>query len=465
MYLAGEAGVSMLGVYLFITFGNGFRYGRSYLFACQLLCLIGFTVVLLTAPYWAKHQVAGWGLMIALVVLPLYVSTLLKRIQEARNKAEEANRAKSSFLANMSHEMRTPLNGIVGVADLLNTTSLTLEQSELIRLLRHSVALLRSLVDDVLDISKIEAGRLSLEDVNFDLHALLNGLLRMLRTHATAKGLKLHSIIDPAIEFWLRGDPHHLRQVLLNLLSNALKFTSAGEVSVRVSLISETESSVRVRFEVSDTGIGIPLDAQAKIFEQFVQADDSTTRRFGGTGLGTAIAKQLVELMGGQIGVRSQVGVGSTFWFELSLGKPERLAGDEHLGATGQPGGAEAVLIADHVAVAGHCMRALDAAGCAIRQVVELSNALSWLHTHASKTSAMPQVIAVSATYAKSHELLQRLSNDYAEQSVAIVYLLDGEELTVDQANQLRKLPGVSVLANGSDQRLLRNAIHAAYYT
>src|SRR6202158_3517768 len=319
MFLAGESGVSMVGVYLFITFGNGFRYGRAYLFACQTLCLVGYCGVLLLAPYWLTHRVAGWCLMLALVVLPLYVSTLLKRIQESRARAEEANRAKSSFLANMSHEMRTPLSGIVGVADLLQTTTLSPQQAELMRLMRHSVILLRSLVDDVLDISKIEAGRLTIEMADFDLHATLNGLFGLLRPHANAKGLGFHAMGDPAIDYRLRGDPHHLRQVLLNLLSNAIKFTEGGEIAVEVTLLAETDEGLRLRFDVRDTGIGISEAVQQRIFERFVQADDSTTRRYGGTGLGTTIAKQLVELMGGAIGLKSALGEGSSFWFDLPL--------------------------------------------------------------------------------------------------------------------------------------------------
>ena len=235
VFVANEAGISMIAVYLFITFGNGFRYGRRYLFGCQVLCLIGFISALLFSPYWREHAVAGWCLVIALVVLPLYVSTLLKRIQEARARAEEANLAKTTFLANMSHEMRTPLNGIIGVVDLLQVSHLDLQQSELIRLLRHSIGVLRSLVDDVLDISKIEAGRLSLEVVDFDLHAMLNGLVRLLRPHASVKGIRLYALVDPAIDYQLHGDPHHLRQVLLNLLTNAIKFTHHGEIIVAVS--------------------------------------------------------------------------------------------------------------------------------------------------------------------------------------------------------------------------------------
>jgi two-component system sensor histidine kinase RpfC len=153
MFLAGEAGASMIGVYLFITFGNGFRYGRVYLFACQALCLLGYAAVLGLDDHWQHHQTVGWSLMVALVVLPLYVSTLLERIEQARAKAEEANKAKTTFLANMSHEMRTPLNGVVGAIELFRTTNLDARQSELMRLLQHSVGILRGLVDDVLDIS------------------------------------------------------------------------------------------------------------------------------------------------------------------------------------------------------------------------------------------------------------------------------------------------------------------------
>src|SRR5579862_232040 len=317
--LAGDSGVGLIGVFLFITFGNGFRYGRNYLFLCQAFCLVGFLPIVLFAPWWSGEPYIGWGLMFSLILLPLYVSTLLKRIHEARSKAEEANKAKSSFLANMSHEMRTPLNGIVGVTDLLLATRLNSEQSDLMRMLRNSVSLLRSLVDDVLDISKIEAGRLVVEITDFDLYATLNSIVKMMRPHAAAKGLALRAMVDPSIEYQVLGDQLHLRQVLINLLANAVKFTERGDVTVSATLLSEVDDLLGVRFEVTDTGIGITAGAQGKIFDQFVQADDSTTRRYGGTGLGTTIAKQLVELMGGTIGVTSKLGAGTTFWFELPL--------------------------------------------------------------------------------------------------------------------------------------------------
>ncbi len=319
MWVAGEYGFFVIGIFLFITFGNGFRYGRRYLFGCQLLCLLGLVSVLLFVPFWEERRIAGIGLLIALTVLPLYVSTLLKRIQEARERAEEANLAKTTFLANMSHEIRTPLNGIVGVVDLFKTTDLSGQQGELVQLLRHSVSVLRSLVDDVLDISKIESGRLSIEVTSFDLYATINGLVQLLRPHAQSKGLVLHATVDPELDYRLRGDSHHLRQILLNLLGNAIKFTERGEVILGVALKKSSAEGITARFEVKDTGIGIAEDLLPRIFERFVQADQSATRRFGGSGLGTTIAKQLVELMGGNIGVHSRVGEGTTFWFELPL--------------------------------------------------------------------------------------------------------------------------------------------------
>jgi two-component system sensor histidine kinase RpfC len=461
MFLAGESGISMIGVYLFITFGNGFRYGRAYLFACQTLCLIGFSAVLLYAPYWENHRVTGWSLMIALVVLPLYVSTLLKRIQEARARAEEANRAKSSFLANMSHEMRTPLNGIVGVADLLQTTSLNVQQTELMRLLRHSVMLLRSLVDDVLDISKIESGRLTIEIADFDLHGTLNGLIRLLRPHAEAKGLALQAMVDPAIDYHLRGDSHHLRQVLLNLLSNAIKFTERGEIGVEVTLLAETEEGLRLRFEVRDTGIGISDAVQERIFERFVQADDSTTRRYGGTGLGTTIAKQLVELMGGAIGLKSALGEGSTFWFELPLLKTVSggtlISGPVEQQPHRQP--TAAILIAEP-SVEVQVATLVEAACGRVEIVTSGDTALAQLRALRQQGIDVSAVI-VCADPDTTFDVFGRLAKERGEPATAMIYLSQAAPTAADLA-RLRSIDGVSCLKVGISPRVLRNAIHAA---
>jgi two-component system, sensor histidine kinase RpfC len=202
----------------------------------------------------------------------------------------------------------------------------------MLQTLRSSSRVMLGLVDDVLDFSKIEAGKLALEKIDFDLHALVNSTCRILAPQAAAKSLEIVVSIMPDVSPSLRGDPHHLRQVLINLVGNALKFTEQGSVTVHVSAQGESAEQVRLKFSIRDTGIGIPPEAQARIFESFTQADQSTMRRFGGTGLGTTIAKQLVELMGGRIGLESAVGLGSTFWFELPFEKqPERVGGSPEL--------------------------------------------------------------------------------------------------------------------------------------
>ena len=319
MLLSPAALAPLYVIILWVTIGNGLRYGKSYLLSASVLAVACFGVVVMQSQYWRGQPNLSTGLLIGLVAVPFYISSLLNALSQAIAEARRANAAKSRFLATMSHEFRSPLNGIIGMSELLHGTRMGAEQREYADVIQTSAQTLLLLVDDVLDISAIEAGKLKRKDADFNLHDLLGRIGTMLQQPAADKGLSLQSRIDDDVPLRLHGDGAHLTQILLNLAHNAIKFTETGSVSLRVSLRSSRGSDLRLCFSVRDTGIGIPAEDKERIFQAFEQVDSGPTRRFGGTGLGTTIAKTLTQLLEGQIGLEDNPGGGSHFWVELPM--------------------------------------------------------------------------------------------------------------------------------------------------
>lgn len=309
----------LLYILLFISAGT--RFGKHQLLVASLAAVVAYNLVLLALDEWRRHTFEAAFFLALLILLPLYQYALLRQVQAARAQAEQANRAKGDFLAFMTHELRTPLTGVIGMTELLKGTGLDAEQRDYVAAISSSADVLGALIGDILDLSKIDARQLTLEQIQFDPRQPVREVCGALGQRARAAGLELVCDLDPDLPRQVRGDPLRLRQILFNLVGNAVKFTERGQILVRMQSSRAVDHPDRIRLllEVIDTGIGIPKAILPRLFEGFRQADESTTRRFGGTGLGTTIARELTLLMGGTIGVESEEGQGSRFWIQIPL--------------------------------------------------------------------------------------------------------------------------------------------------
>ncbi|MEP3599049.1 MAG: ATP-binding protein [Stappiaceae bacterium] len=334
-YVCGEDSGFFYPLFMWAILGNGFRFGVKYLFIAMAVSTVGFAALLTLVNFWSVHMALSISLVVGLVLLPTYVSRLIKKLNEAKRQAEQASKAKSMFLASISHELRTPLNAIISLGDIMGETKLDGEQKRMVRTIATAGRSLLQLINSILDLSRVESGQMPSKIETFDLFALVGRIRQVIGVQAQTKCLNLNVYIDETIPRQVVANQRYLEEILTNLAANAVKFTDNGHVGIVLETVSEADSEeTKVRFSVRDTGLGIAPEAQARIFDSFTQADETIIDRFGGTGLGLALCKRFVEQMGGEIQVQSALGEGSLFWFEIPIAAAE----DQHNEAVPESG-------------------------------------------------------------------------------------------------------------------------------
>ena len=459
LYYADESGALLMAAYLWIITGAGFRYGKKYLIWATFLSFLGLMSLFTFNSFWSIHQNITFGWAIVNLIIPFFMASLIERQEKAIHIAEQASQAKSQFLANMSHELRTPLNGIIGASELLSLSKLDEKQKKYANMIKSSGHTLLSLIEDVLDISKIEAGKQTSEVRPFDLHELIHSTLQPFLPQAEKKGLSLIAHIDPDVPFQIDGDDLHVRQILINFISNALKFTEHGSVKILVTCRDQEAdtSTLWIRFSVVDTGIGLSQESQENIFESFVQADSSVTRKYGGTGLGTTISKELAALMGGEVGVVSKEGEGSEFWFETPF-KRHDIKTKEEIATSTSFSDARILTLMSHQLLPQFLIP-MERWGQKVKATYNVIDMVTELNQANDSNSPFHIAIVEQNLLGMPPEQLIKTAHNKASLS-GVSFILVGEQFTQIESTLLTDMGFAAVLTYPLIESLLFNAIH-----